>query len=108
MSVSTNAAARVSGAFSYVCISEAELVMPLHNRRRMPVAAMSRRKRVFVTMLRSTREGGSCALVAFQFSPPFGRSMAKAVTERFLNRDNGSGSLGGRMLKGYQSQGTWF
>lgn len=62
-------------ATSYLCISDAELLMPRHNSTTMPARVKSRRNRVRVTKFQSTRVGGSWALAAFQFRPPLGRSM---------------------------------
>lgn len=67
---------RKRAGIAYLCISDAELLMPRHNNNMMPVTATSRRNLVRVTRFHSIRAGGSWALAAFQFRPPLGRSMA--------------------------------
>lgn len=62
-------------ALSYLCISDAELLIPRHSNKMMPVTATRSKKRVRVTRFQTTRVGGNCALAAFQLKPPLGRSI---------------------------------
>ena len=59
----------------YLDISLVDRLIPLHNKTINPVTAIAARTRGLVTNEMSALHGGNLALVAFQFIPPFGRSM---------------------------------
>lgn len=59
----------------YLCISDADLLMPRQNRIIKPVRATDTRKRVLVTRNSTALHGGSLALADFHVTPPLGRSI---------------------------------
>lgn len=65
----------VRGRVTYLRISDAELLMPLHSRINVPMRAMRPKKRFLLTIFNTARLGGSCAFAAFQLRPPLGSNM---------------------------------
>lgn len=60
---------------AYLCISDADLLIPLHNRISKPAIATDTKKRVLVTSTRIALHGGNLALADFHVTPPLGRSI---------------------------------
>jgi len=63
---------------SYLCISDADVLMPRHNNSMAPAMAMKRRNRVLAKKTHIALVGGKLALAAFQLTPPLGRSISTA------------------------------
>jgi hypothetical protein len=67
---------------THFCISDAELLIPRHNKTIRPVMARDIKKRVLVTRTRIARHGGNLALADFHVTPPFGSSILVDGSER--------------------------
>ena len=60
---------------THLCISDADLVIPLHNKINIPAMVIDTKKRVLVTSTRIALHGGNLALADFHVTPPLGRSI---------------------------------
>lgn len=64
---------------THLCISDADLLIPLHNKINNPTIAIDTKKRVLVTSTKTALHGGSLALADFHVTPPLGRSMIPII-----------------------------
>ena len=58
-----------------LCISDAELLIPLHINMINPVSATANRNRVLISRCRNALDGGNRAFADFHVTPPFGSSI---------------------------------
>lgn len=64
------------GKTSHLCISDADVLTPLHSNKTIPASATHSKNRVRVRKTHIALVGGSCAFADFHVTPPLGRSMA--------------------------------
>jgi hypothetical protein len=64
------------GKASDLCISDADVLTPLHSNKTTPASATHSKNRVRVRKTHIALVGGSCAFADFHVTPPLGRSMA--------------------------------
>ena len=64
------------GKTSHLCISDADVLTPLHSNKTTPASATHSKNRVRVRKTHIALVGGSCAFADFHVTPPLGRSMA--------------------------------
>lgn len=67
---------------THFCIPDADLLIPRHNKIKMPVRAKDIKNRGRVRRTTTALQGGSRALVDFHVTPPLGRSIFAIYDQR--------------------------
>lgn len=90
---------------THLCIPDADLLIPRHNKMIKPVMASEARNRVRVTRTSRARQGGSLALADFHVTPPLGSNIFRDEEERKGGRSEEAFNRPGEITTG-EAAGT--